>query len=97
MTDADTAALVHAEFQKIRESFKPHRFWDWLMKLSAVAVVAISSFIWGHESRLDDHSTRLALIEQSSTGVHPKLEKIQSELQTISERLARLEARGGGD
>jgi hypothetical protein len=109
MTDDQTAALIHAEFAKIRESFKPHKFWDWLTKIAVVATVAIASFIWGHEARLDDHTVRLALIEQTRfTGadgsklkdsitddLRHELDGIKTELKTISERLATLEAKSG--
>jgi hypothetical protein len=107
MTEDQIITHLDIELRKMRESFKPHRFWDWLTKLSTVGVVAIASFLWGHESRLDGHAIRLALIEQTRfTGadgsnlkesithdLREELDGIKAELKTISERLATLEAK----
>ena len=112
MTEDRLIAHIDAELLKMRESFKPHRFWDWLTKISTVGVVAIASFLWGHHTRLDDHTVRLALIEQTRfTGVDGsnlkesithdlrlELDGINAELKTISNRLSTLEERvRGGD
>lgn len=86
------------------------KFWDLLTKISVGGIFALGAFIWGHHEHLSDHETRIALIENSRfTGVNGlgmkasitedlrgELDEINDELKTISERLARIEAKAGG-
>lgn len=69
MTQPEAAAIL-SEVRSLKAEL--HRrvgaspFLEWVQRLSIIALVAVATWLWGHETRLDDHQLRLALIETTS-------------------------------